>query len=99
MTQLVKLILSIVTLTVALGWMVAEAYAQDVNRVALARIKEAGSAARLTVEGGELYRADNRQMSWGQYCSTSWREIEQGRLREAIRTASKALYLGTTTGN
>lgn len=99
MKRRLKLIVPIVSLIVIWGWIVPETHAQEANQVARARIKEAGSATRLTAEGEELYRADNQQMSWGQYCSTSWRDIEQGRLREAIRNASKALYLGSASGN
>ena len=99
MNQFAKAFSSLTVFFVTCVSGIPECHAQDVNQVVLARIKEAGSAARLTVEGGELYRADSRQMSWGQYCSTAWREIEQGRLREAIRSASKALYLGSSTSN
>jgi len=60
---------------------------------------EAESAARLMIEGEILYGADTRKLNGYGYCSLSYGLADSGELRQAIRMASKALYLGQTGGD
>lgn len=68
--------------------------AQDSRNVAAMRVKEAESLVRLTAEGRELYNADAKKLQWADYCSASGRLADDGQLREAIRMASRALFMG-----
>jgi CHAT domain-containing protein len=64
------------------------------EKVAEIRAMEAESAARLTIEGEILYGADTKKRNGYEYCTLSYNLSDQGELRQAIRMASKALYLG-----
>ena len=61
---------------------------------ALTRLKDMESAKRLSSEGEALYQADAVKRTGGEYCTESQRQRETGDFREAIRSASKALFLG-----
>jgi tetratricopeptide (TPR) repeat protein len=68
-------------------------------RVAEIRALEAESAARLVAEGELSYQADSSKKDGYAYCTFAFGLIEQGELRRGIREASKALFLGQTSGN
>jgi len=59
---------------------------------------DAESAARLASQGELLYTEDSNKRNGYQYCSLASQLIEQGELRQGIREASKALFLGQSTG-
>lgn len=69
------------------------------ERIAAVRAMEAESAARLMIEGEMLYGADTRKLNGYGYCSLSIGLADSGELRQAIRMASKALYLGQSGGD
>ena len=84
-------------LLVVVSCMAGASSAQDAENLAELRAKEAESLARLTAEGQSLYDDDRR--AWGRICADSWRLADEGHLREAVRMASKALFLGVTGRN
>jgi CHAT domain-containing protein len=66
---------------------------------ALARVRDMEAAGTLTAEGKALYQADAVKRTGYQYCGQSQGFAERGELREAIRAASKALFLGISVGD
>lgn len=71
--------------------------AQVSENLASLRVKEAESLTKLTAEGRLLYADDYRK--WGDICREAWQLAEDGHFREAIRMASKALFIGESQGN
>lgn len=61
---------------------------------ALARLRDAETAISLTAEGKALYEADANKRDGYEYCRQAGGLAERGEFREAIREASKALFLG-----
>lgn len=57
------------------------------------------SVAGLATSGRALLEQDPRKKSWGQYCGDSRAAADAGEFRRAVREASKALYLGKTSGD
>ena len=66
---------------------------------AVARQREGESAAQLTAEGQALYEGDAVKRTPIQYGMGGAPQADSGNFREAIRTASRALYLGTSQKN
>lgn len=66
---------------------------------ATARVRDSESAARLTAEGQALYEGDKVKQTPIQYGMGGAALAERGEFREAIRVASRALFLGTSTRN
>jgi len=58
------------------------------------RAREVEVAAAIAGDGRLLYLADDSKKSWGQYCAAVYPLMEAGRVREAVRSASKAFFLG-----
>ena len=75
------------------------ATARSPERLATIKALEAESAARLAGEGELQYEADATKRNGYDYCSLAVGLIEQGQLRLGIREASKALFLGQSTGD
>ncbi|MGI9405739.1 MAG: CHAT domain-containing protein [Hyphomicrobiaceae bacterium] len=67
--------------------------------VAGARAKDAESAAYIATSGRLLYQSDPHKRRWGKYCALSTSLSDQGEFRRAVRAASKAFFLGKSTGN
>lgn len=63
--------------------LVPDAFLSDVN--SLAGVSRIGNA---------LLAADPEKLKWGDYCKQSQTLARRGEFREAIRSASKALYMG-----
>ena len=63
------------------------------------KAKEAESLSLLTAEGKILYELDATKRRGYDYCSLANVLAERGEFREAIRAASKALFLGVSEGN
>ena len=61
-------------------------------------LKDAESAAGLMASGRLLYNSDDIQRTWGQYCGQSQALANRGEFRQAVREASKALFLGNFGG-
>lgn len=66
---------------------------------AQARVADLESLLQLTGQGEALYRGDARKLTGYQYCSASVSLSERGEFRQAIRAASKALFLGLRDRN
>lgn len=62
-------------------------------------LRDAETAAGLVASGKLFYDADSEKKGWGQYCRESISLANQGRFREAVRFASKALFLGQRSNN
>ena len=62
-------------------------------------LKDAESAARLASTGKLFYEADENKLHWRRYCGNSIAFSNRGEFRQAIREASKALFLGKTSNN
>ena len=69
------------------------------EKVAAIRAEEVGTAARLSVEGNVLYEVDANKRSGFDYCRVCVTRANRGDFREAIRAATKALFLGEQSGN
>ncbi len=69
------------------------------ERLAEAKAVDAESAVRLAAEGQALYESDLAKRKGYDYCSLAVGLIEQGQLRLGIREASKALFLGQSSGD
>ncbi|MDH4396302.1 MAG: CHAT domain-containing protein [Limnobacter sp.] len=75
-------------------------YAQQQNiKIEQAMLGDVENATALAIEGERLYDADSTKKSWGDYCGNSITLAEAGRFREAVREATKALYLGVRDKN
>ena len=57
-------------------------------------LRDINSLSGVSKLGGALLAADPDKKKWGDYCSMSQSQAQRGEFREAIRTASKALYMG-----
>ncbi len=57
-------------------------------------LRDINSLSGVSKLGGALLAADPDKKKWGDYCSMSQAQAQRGDFREAIRTASKGLYLG-----
>lgn len=64
-----------------------------------AMLRDAETATGLVASGKLFYDADSEKKEWGQYCRESGLLADQGRFREAVRSASKALFLGQRSNN
>lgn len=67
--------------------------------IAGARTLEFESVVQLTAEGRALYHSDSNKLTGYQYCSMAVGLAERGEFRQALRAASKALFLGIDTRN
>src|SRR3569832_996885 len=67
--------------------------------IAKARAMEMESILQLTAEGAALFQSDNNKLTGYQYCSQAIAFAERGEFRQAIRAASKALFLGQSERN
>lgn len=63
------------------------------------RLQEAETTTKLLADGELRYREDEDKVSGFQYCSISLKQARRGEFRQAVRTASKALFLGEESGN
>jgi len=64
-----------------------------------AMIRDAETAAGLSTSGKLFYNADTDKKGWLDYCRVSVRLANRGEFREAVREASKALFLGQASNN
>lgn len=62
-------------------------------------LKDAESAARLASTGKLFYEADENKLAWSRYCANSVALSNRGEFRQAVREASKALFLGKASNN
>jgi CHAT domain-containing protein len=62
-------------------------------------LRDVETAAGLVATGKLFYDADADKLSWSRYCSNSLALANRGEFRQAVREASKALYLGESTNN
>jgi len=67
--------------------------------IAALRVREAESINRLSDEGRYLFELDTQKRTGYQYCSNAVSLAENGEFREAVRSASKALFLGLKDRN
>ena len=65
-----------------------------VSIIAEQKARDAETAAGVASNGQLLYDADTNKRSWGRYCRDSQALASRGEFREAIRQASKSLFLG-----
>ncbi len=85
------------TPTVPVGTAASNALAAT---IAAARVREMESVVRLSAEGKELYNAaDSSKRPWADYCRASAALSERGEFRQAVRSASQALFLGLQGGD
>lgn len=68
-------------------------------QLANVRAHDAETAAQIAANGALLYGSDNTKGDWGSYCHISHRLANEGNFRQSVREASKAFFLGQTTGN
>lgn len=66
---------------------------------AVARLRDSESAVSLTAEGQGLYERDAVKRTAYQYCGAAIGLAERGEFREAVRAASRALFLGVSENN
>lgn len=66
---------------------------------AKARLRDAETLKTLSGEGQLLYQRDAVKLNGYQYCSQAVALAERGELRESIRAASRALYVGQQQGD
>lgn len=64
-----------------------------------AMVRDAETAAGLLASGKLLYNADTYKQDWAQYCSNAVALANRGEFRQAVREASKALFLGQSANN
>ena len=64
-----------------------------------AMLRDAETATGLVASGKLFYDADTDKKEWGQYCRQSVGLANRGEFREAVREASKALFLGKNSNN
>lgn len=64
-----------------------------------ALLRDAETAAGLSASGRLFYNADAEKKDWGQYCRISRTLANRGEFRQAVREASKALFLGQISNN
>lgn len=64
-----------------------------------AMLRDAETAAGLLASGKLLYGADTHKQDWAQYCSNAVALANRGEFRQAVREASKALFLGQSSNN
>ncbi|HXF67739.1 MAG TPA: CHAT domain-containing protein [Burkholderiales bacterium] len=64
-----------------------------------ALLRDAETAAGLSASGRLFYNADAEKKDWGQYCTISRTLADRGEFRQAVREASKALFLGQISNN
>lgn len=64
-----------------------------------AMLRDAETAAGLFASGKLFYNADSDKKEWFDYCSASRALADRGEFREAVRAASKALFLGQSSNN
>ncbi len=69
------------------------------ERVAEIRALDAQNASMLSEEGGLLYSFDRTKLSGPKYCGLAIEYARVGEFRQAIRSASKALFLGRRDGD
>ncbi len=69
------------------------------ERVAELRALDAQNASSLSEEGGILFAFDRTKLSGPEYCGLALRYASVGEFRQAIRAASKALFLGKRDGD
>jgi len=88
-----RLLLVAACLCAAPGWLRA---ADDDNLAAQAqaRRQDAESLLQLSAEGRALYARDTIRLDGYGYCGQALALADRGELRQSIRAASKALYLG-----
>jgi CHAT domain-containing protein len=70
------------------------ALAQKMSRVPDSFLSDVNSLAGISRIGSTLLASDPDKLKWGEYCKQSQALARRGEFREAIRSASKALYLG-----
>ncbi len=71
----------------------------DAEEVAVSRLEEMDSLARISADGAALYREEHKKGNWHNYCGDARDLTEKGEFRKAIRAASMALFLGKREGN
>ncbi len=62
-------------------------------------LRDAETAAGLATSGKLLYDADSHKETWQQYCKNSNGLADRGEFRQAVREASKVLFLGQISNN
>ena len=56
--------------------------------------EDVGTVLGISAIGKSLYDADDQKRTWSNYCGSARKFAERGEFREAVRAATKALYLG-----
>src|SRR5262245_2972272 len=79
-------------------WTYAQASAGGASRLD-ELLRDAETAAGLFATGKLLYGTDTTKKEWGDYCRNSLTLANQGEFRQAVREASKALFLGQNSSN
>lgn len=74
------------------------AVADDKEKAAEFMVKELESVNQLSAFGRLLYKEDDKDRNGLEYCTDSMRFAEDGEFRQALREASKSLYLGENNG-
>ena len=64
-----------------------------------AMLRDAETAAGFAASGKLLYDADSHKETWQQYCKNSNGLADRGEFRQAVREASKVLFLGQISNN
>ncbi len=91
-THLLRLLSIAACLCAAPGWL--RAADDNLAAQAQARRQDAESLLQLSAEGRALYARDTIRLDGYGYCGQALALAERGELRQSIRAASKALYLG-----
>lgn len=77
----------------------APAWATPAFDEALEHERDAQTLSGLSADGQVLYQRESVKLDGYQYCSQSVAASERGDFRDAVRAASKALFLGQSQGN
>jgi CHAT domain-containing protein len=75
------------------------ASAQKMSMAPDAFLADINSVSGVSRIGGALLAAEPSNRKWGDYCTASQALAQQGEFRQAIRMASRALYLGESSGS
>jgi len=73
--------------------------ADDEEQAADFMMQELESVVELSAFGRQLYKDDKNKLTGRQYCSMAVQLADEGEFRQALRAASKALYLGQDSGD
>lgn len=81
------------------GSVVRELARRRTGALAEAVVEDIATASSMATLGKTNYEEDAQKRSWSSYCGEARRLAEDGEFRLAIRAASKALWLGSSSGS